>query len=182
MHKDIPWIHLLRGIACLMVVCLHCQTAANFYPLDEGTRHFDSVVSLVTKPCVPLFFMITGYLILPYKYGNDIMSFYKKKNTTCVFSTNCLGNNLRHTSILLRDVLCKENGLRNTSLAHKSSSNSRWYIMVSVHTNWHLSDHSFYHRANLCKQADTSALANSLDSNLCRLHRKTVCARYIRAK
>ena len=79
MHKDIPWIHLLRGIACLMVVCLHCQTAANFYPLDEGTRHFDSVVSLVTKPCVPLFFMITGYLILPYKYGNDIMSFYKKR-------------------------------------------------------------------------------------------------------
>lgn len=80
MRKEIPWIHLLRVIACLMVVCLHCQTmASSSFILDVWAKQFDVIVSLVTKPCVPLFFMITGYLILPYKNEDDIFGFYKKR-------------------------------------------------------------------------------------------------------
>ena len=84
-HRDIPWIHLLRVLACLMVISLHCSTVARGFTMDELTRHFDVLVSVATKPCVPLFFMITGYLILPYRNGDDVMTFYKKRIPRILF-------------------------------------------------------------------------------------------------
>jgi surface polysaccharide O-acyltransferase-like enzyme len=84
-HKDIPWIHLLRVLACLMVISVHCQTAAGNFTVDELTRHFDMLVTAATKPCVPLFFMITGYLILPYRNGDDVKTFYKKRIPRVLF-------------------------------------------------------------------------------------------------
>lgn len=77
--KDIPWIHLVRVLACLMVVCLHVSTASRDYPLEHIDTAFNNAVYILTKPCVPLFFMVTGFLILPYKNGEDIMSFYRKR-------------------------------------------------------------------------------------------------------
>lgn len=77
--KDIPWIHLVRVIACIMVVCLHVSTASREYPWAYSDRIFHYLVYLLTKPCVPLFFMVTGFLILPYKNGDDIKTFYTKR-------------------------------------------------------------------------------------------------------
>ena len=77
--KDIPWIHLVRVLACLMVVCLHVSTASRDYPLEHIDTAFNHVVEIFTKPCVPLFFMVTGFLILPYRNGEDIMAFYCKR-------------------------------------------------------------------------------------------------------
>lgn len=78
-RKDIPWIHLVRVIACIMVVCLHVSTASREYYLTHSDKIFNRLAYLSTKPCVPLFFMVTGFLILPYKNGDDIKTFFLKR-------------------------------------------------------------------------------------------------------
>lgn len=78
-RKEIPWIHIVRVLACFMVVCLHVSTAADAYPLSHLDSAFKHIVYIATKPCVPLFFMVTGFLILPYKNGEDLWAFYKKR-------------------------------------------------------------------------------------------------------
>ncbi len=78
-RKEIPWIHVVRVLACLLVVCLHVSTAAADYPLTHIDNAFKHLVYLLTKPCVPLFLMVTGFLILPYQNGDDFMSFYRKR-------------------------------------------------------------------------------------------------------
>lgn len=78
-RKEIPWIHIVRVLACFMVVCLHVSTAADAYPLSHLDSAFKHIVYIATKPCVPLFFMVTGFLILPYKNGEDLLAFYKKR-------------------------------------------------------------------------------------------------------
>lgn len=89
--KEIPWIHLTRVIACIMVVCLHVGTAAKMYPMRECDRFFNSCMSLCTIPCVTLFFIITGFLILPYKDGENIKNFYKKRIPRVLFPLICWG-------------------------------------------------------------------------------------------
>lgn len=79
MKKDIPWIHLVRVLACLMVVCLHVNTASRDYHLTHADLLFNQATYILTKPCVPLFFMVTGFLILPYKEGGDAVAFYRKR-------------------------------------------------------------------------------------------------------
>ena len=83
-RKDIPWIHLLRVIACMMVVCLHTLPPPGEFLCDGLDGKYRYVMSLLTKPCVPLFFMITGYLILPYKEQNFSL-FYKKRIPRVLF-------------------------------------------------------------------------------------------------
>lgn len=82
---EIPWIHLVRVLACIMVVCLHVCSAADSYPKENIDNVFLYSFYYATKPCVPLFFMVTGYLILPYKYADDIMGFYKKRIPRVLF-------------------------------------------------------------------------------------------------
>ena len=83
--QDIPWIHLVRVIACIMVVCLHVSTAARIIASDTTDLSFCRLVGLLSKPCVPLFFMITGFLILPYRNGDDIIGFYRKRIPRVLF-------------------------------------------------------------------------------------------------
>lgn len=78
-RKEIPWIHVVRVLACFMVVCLHVSTAADAYPMEHIDTTFKHLTYILTKPCVPLFFMVTGFLILPYRNGDDMMSFYRKR-------------------------------------------------------------------------------------------------------
>ncbi len=63
MKKENPNINILRALACFLVVMLHCAPETCNTPLDELFR---GVLFCVSRPCVPLFFMITGALILPY--------------------------------------------------------------------------------------------------------------------
>jgi surface polysaccharide O-acyltransferase-like enzyme len=59
------WIDTIRAAACLMVVLLH---AAAYYVTntDIGSSDWNwaNAVDSATRACVPLFFMITGYLFL----------------------------------------------------------------------------------------------------------------------
>lgn len=82
---EIPWLHLVRAMACLMVVCLHVVSAADAYPKSSADGFFVQLVWVATRPCVPLFFMITGFLILPYRNGDDLMAFYRKRIPKVLF-------------------------------------------------------------------------------------------------
>lgn len=59
------WIDTVRAIACLMVVLLH---VAAYYVNNANVGSADwtwaNAIDSATRSCVPLFFMITGYLFL----------------------------------------------------------------------------------------------------------------------
>lgn len=76
--KDVPWLHVVRVIACLLVVCVHTIPPYDEFLCEGRDAVFRDILSLFTKPCVPLFFMITGFLILPYK-GGDFLDLYRKR-------------------------------------------------------------------------------------------------------
>ena len=70
MRTEIPYIHTIRCIACIMVVMLH--TLPNFTIYGDDLL-YKNLVYIFTKPCVPLFFMLTGILLLPIK--DDYITF-----------------------------------------------------------------------------------------------------------
>ena len=79
-HETIGWVDLLRTTACLAVVFAHCCDGfvAQF---DADRESFLTGVfcgSLV-RPCVPLFVMITGVLLLPIGTGTTLGAFYRKR-------------------------------------------------------------------------------------------------------
>lgn len=80
MKKEIPYLHLIRVVACIMVVFLHSLPTFKIEGLDQKFQIF---ITYFTLPCVPLFFMISGILLLPVKI--DINDFYRKRLTKVVF-------------------------------------------------------------------------------------------------
>lgn len=74
------WVDATRAIALLLLVAAHCCDPFNS-PLLEQTPEralWGSVYLSVLRPCVPLFVMVTGYLLLPGReecYG----TFYRKR-------------------------------------------------------------------------------------------------------
>lgn len=53
-------ISILRILACLMVIFMHAPL-----PSEQANGLFLSTLSYVTAPCIGLFFMVSGYLLLP---------------------------------------------------------------------------------------------------------------------
>ena len=79
--NHIVWLDVVRLIAMFTVVCGHCTDPFNFYPgtasnIDE-IKFWGAVYGAVLRPCVPLFVMITGALLLPVR--GDASVFYKKR-------------------------------------------------------------------------------------------------------
>lgn len=78
MKNHIPWVDLLRVIACFMVVLAHsCDPfVAQF---DANRTEFLSGVFIGSfmRSCVPLFVMISGVLLLP--VNMEMTSFYSKR-------------------------------------------------------------------------------------------------------
>lgn len=75
MRKEIPYLHYVRVIACFMVVMLHASPHPQPYTIDY---YFTVLIQFFTRPCVPLFFMVSGVLLLPYK-DISIKHFYSKR-------------------------------------------------------------------------------------------------------
>lgn len=76
----IIWVDVLRFIAIFMVICIHCSDPFNVSPEARSNPEFNfwgSVYGSFLRPCVPLFVMITGLLLLP--VNMPIGSFYKKR-------------------------------------------------------------------------------------------------------
>lgn len=77
----IVWLDVVRLVAMFTVVCCHCTDPFNFYPgtapdIDE-IKFWGAAYGSVLRPCVPLFVMITGALLLPVR--GETGSFYKKR-------------------------------------------------------------------------------------------------------
>lgn len=76
----IVWIDVLRLIAIFMVICIHCSDPFNVSPEARSNPEFNfwgSIYGSFLRPCVPLFVMITGTLLLPVKLSLEV--FYKKR-------------------------------------------------------------------------------------------------------
>lgn len=77
-RENIGWIDLLRVLACFLVVFSH-SCDAFIAQFDANRPSFLTGVwcgSLV-RPCVPLFVMMTGVLLLPVK--GELVAFYRKR-------------------------------------------------------------------------------------------------------
>lgn len=78
-------MELLRVVACIMVVCIH---VTNYYSRDYGeisnaSYLFSIIVNGLCRLAVPLFFMISGFLLLP-----EVLVI--KKSIHRVWSTFCV--------------------------------------------------------------------------------------------
>lgn len=76
----IVWVDILKFVAIFMVICIHCSDPFNVSPEARSNPDFNfwgSIYGSFLRPCVPLFVMITGLLLLPVKMS--IGSFYKKR-------------------------------------------------------------------------------------------------------
>lgn len=76
------WLDVVRLIAMFTVVCCHCSDPFNFYPGNppaniEEIKFWGAAYGALLRPCVPLFVMITGALLLPVRENNSL--FYKKR-------------------------------------------------------------------------------------------------------
>lgn len=78
--KRIVWLDALKLIAIFMVICVHCSDPFNVSPearYNQDYNFWGSLYGSFLRPCVPLFVMITGILLLPVKL--PMKDFYKKK-------------------------------------------------------------------------------------------------------
>ena len=72
---------LLRLLACLMVIAMHAPLPDS----AEGNGLFLSTLSYLTAPCIGLFFMVSGALLLPVRTGASI--FLKRRFGKILFPT-----------------------------------------------------------------------------------------------
>lgn len=74
------WADVLRFIAMFMVISVHCTDPFNISPaarLNPEYNFWGTIYGSVLRPCVPLFVMLTGMLLLPVQ--QEIGQFYKKR-------------------------------------------------------------------------------------------------------
>ena len=80
-NQHIVWLDVVRFIAMFTVVCCHFTDPFNFYPGTAPNigeiKLWGAIYGSVLRPCVPLFVMITGALLLPVR--GDASTFYKKR-------------------------------------------------------------------------------------------------------
>lgn len=86
-RSHIVWLDIVRLIAMFAVVCCHCTDPFNFFPgtsPDIGAIKFwGAAYGALLRPCVPLFVMITGALLLPVR--GEASTFYKKRIPRVLF-------------------------------------------------------------------------------------------------
>lgn len=78
--NHLPWLDLVRFTAIFMVICVHCTDPFNVSQaarLNPDYTFWGTLYGSLLRPCVPLFVIITGFLLLPVR--QEPSSFYKKK-------------------------------------------------------------------------------------------------------
>ena len=81
-NQRVVWLDVVRFFAMFMVVCCHSADPFNFYvgeePANIGEIQFwGAAWGSFLRPCVPLFVMITGALLLPVRQESSV--FYKRR-------------------------------------------------------------------------------------------------------
>lgn len=90
-RTQIPYLHILRTIAILMVIMLHSVSPYISNPTYFKTSSWYVYLFLnaVSRGGVPLFFMISGYLLLSEKSSGDFKAFYKKRLPRLIIPLLC---------------------------------------------------------------------------------------------
>lgn len=79
-RETIGWIDALRVIAIVLVVVSHCCDHLNaLYGTDDASYRLGAWVGSLVRPCVPLFAMMTGVLLLPVGRETSLVGFYRKR-------------------------------------------------------------------------------------------------------
>ncbi len=75
----IPWADLIRVVAIFLVVMVHVsgQLTNAWGEIPESHWFIANIYGGIARICVPLFFMISGYLLLP--RSESLGTFYKKR-------------------------------------------------------------------------------------------------------
>lgn len=71
-ESRLVWADVIRMVAMMAVVCCHATDPFNFYQGPEPSnissiRFWGAAYGAILRPCVPLFVMLTGALLLPIK-------------------------------------------------------------------------------------------------------------------
>ncbi|WP_202183082.1 acyltransferase [Chitinophaga solisilvae] len=78
MKVNIGWVDLLRIIACLLVILSHCcDPFVAQFDADRLSFLSGAFTGSLVRPCVPLFAMMTGVLLLPVQ--TSMADFYRKR-------------------------------------------------------------------------------------------------------
>lgn len=86
----IPWIDVVRAMAIMGVVLCHVVDTVMAAPEAAGSDEYTLWIELyktLSRPSVPLFVLITGYLLLPIKTNST--EFYKKRLTRILYPFLC---------------------------------------------------------------------------------------------
>lgn len=70
------YLDVIRVIACMMVIIMHAPIPGVG---AESHGPFLVLISYLTAPCVPLFFMVSGSLLLPCKKEVTAINYFKKR-------------------------------------------------------------------------------------------------------
>ena len=85
--KDrIVWLDVVRLIAILLVIACHCTDPFNASPearANPEINFWGSAYGSMLRPCVPLFVMMTGFLLLPVR--QEASAFYRKRIPRVLF-------------------------------------------------------------------------------------------------
>ena len=80
----IVWLDLLRFVAILMVIACHSVDIYNATPQEDASAGFwGGFIGSMMRPCVPLFAMMTGMLLLPVR--EPAKDFYRKRIPRILF-------------------------------------------------------------------------------------------------
>lgn len=78
--ENIGWIDALRITACVTVVFAHCcDPFVAQFDANRGMFLTGVFLGSLTRPCVPLFVMMTAVLLLPIKQDNNYGGFCRKR-------------------------------------------------------------------------------------------------------
>ena len=79
-RETIGWIDLLRVMAAFLVVFAHnCDSFIAAFSSDRSSFLTGVFAGSLTRPCVPLFVMMTGVLLLPVDTSMPLGEFYRKR-------------------------------------------------------------------------------------------------------
>ena len=83
-NERVVWLDLLRFVAILMVIAAHSVDIYNATPQENRDNSFwGAFIGSMMRPCVPLFAMMTGMLLLPIR--EKAGEFYRKRIPRVLF-------------------------------------------------------------------------------------------------
>ena len=82
-NKRIIYLDVVRVVACLMVIIQHSPMPS----FGDVNSSLYSATYFLSYPCVPLFFMVSGALLLPVENSSGSLLFIRKKLSKILFPT-----------------------------------------------------------------------------------------------